>query len=149
MEGSTRLLAVSPPSPPPLAGNWQDIPPLILCSYRNLTNRMLIVRVRGVEAFFLERVVFPFEIMTFHCPSDGEVEVITRTQTGEEHSEWVATEQLQAGDSFANFGDDWRPIRSVRTVSVRSNASTICRAGQSSAPTPGPLLPPEMPHHTL
>ena len=90
---------------------------------------MVIVRVRGVDAFFLERVVFPFEIMTFHCPRDGEVEVIKRTPAGREESEWVAAEQLLAGDASADVEEDWRPSRSLRPVSVRSNGSTICRDG--------------------
>ncbi len=90
---------------------------------------MVIVRARGVEAFFLERVVFPFEIMTFHCPRDGEVEVIMRSPTGREESESVAAEQLLAGDASVDGEDDWRPARSPRPLSVRSNASTICRDG--------------------
>jgi hypothetical protein len=90
---------------------------------------MVIVRARGVEAFFLERVVFPFEIMTFHCPIDGEVEVIKRTPAGREESEWVAADQLLAGDSSAEVEEDWRPSLSPRPLSVRSNASTISRDG--------------------
>jgi hypothetical protein len=101
----------------------------MLCSYRNSTNRMVVVRARGVGSFFLERVVFPFEIMTFHCPRDGEVEVIMRTDAGKEQSERVAAELLLAGDSCVDNQDDWRPSRSPRPVSVRSNASSICREG--------------------
>lgn len=105
------------------------IDPLILCSYRNTTNRMVIVRARGVETFFLERVVFPFEIMTFHCPRDGEVEVIMRSSSGSEQSEWVTPEQLLADHCGAEEWDNWRPLRGARSVSVRSNASSICIDG--------------------
>jgi hypothetical protein len=91
---------------------------------------MVIVRARGVEAFFLERVVFPFEIMTFHCPRDGEVEVIMRTTAGNEQSEWVSAEQLLAGDSDPELQSDWRPNRAGRGLSVRSNASNICLDGR-------------------
>lgn len=90
---------------------------------------MVIVRARGHDAFFLERVVFPFEIMTFHCPREAEVEVIMRTPAGREESTWVAAEQLLAGDAPVDVEEDWRPSRTPRPVSVRSNASTICRDG--------------------
>ncbi len=98
----------------------------ILCSYRNCTDRMVIVRAKAVSTFFLERVVFPFEIMTFHCPRGCEVEVIMRTPAGLEQREWVAAEELMAGDEGLGSKEDWRPNRSLRTVNVRSNASTIC-----------------------
>jgi hypothetical protein len=114
---------------PPPGSDSHGIHPLILCSYRNSTNRMVVVRARGMEAFFLERVVFPFEIMTFHCPRDGEVEVIMRTQAGKEQSEWVSAEQLLADDSDPELQGDWRPHRNSRGVSVRSNASNICLNG--------------------
>lgn len=90
---------------------------------------MVIVRARGVETFYLERVVFPFEIMTFHCPRDGEVEVIMRTSSGREQSEWVTPEQLLADHCTTEEWGDWRPLRSGRGVSVRSNASNICIDG--------------------
>jgi hypothetical protein len=101
----------------------------MFCSYRNSTDRMVIVRARGLAEFFLERVVFPFEIMTFHCPRDCDVEVIMRTPTGGEQSEWVSAEQLVADDPGAWGEDDWRPARNPRGVSVRTNSSTICREG--------------------
>jgi hypothetical protein len=86
---------------------------------------MVIVRARGMAAFFLERVVFPFEIMTFHCPLDCEVEVVMRTPGGLEQSEWVSAEQLRVSEHQTNWIADWRPSRSARVVSVRSNASAI------------------------
>jgi hypothetical protein len=73
----------------------------ILCSYRNSSDRMVVVRARGMSSYFLERVVFPFEVMTFYCPRDCEVEVITRTPGGLEQSEWVAAEELHAGERMA------------------------------------------------
>lgn len=98
----------------------------ILCSYRNSTDRMVIVRARGVASFFLERVVFPFEIMTFHCPRECEVEVSMRTPTGLEQSEWVAAEELLAADEQQASTTDWRPGPRLQSVSVRSNASKVC-----------------------
>jgi hypothetical protein len=99
----------------------------ILCSYRNSTDRMVIVRARGASTFFLERVVFPFEIMTFHCPRECEVEIVRRTRAGLEESEWVAAEELRAGDGAMRADEDWRPALTPRPINVRSNASTICR----------------------
>ncbi len=107
----------------------RDLSPWLLCSYRNGTNRMVIVRARGAEAFFLERVVFPFEIMTFHCPRDGEVEVTTRSPAGEERKELIAPQHLLAAEPHEAASSDWRPQRSLRSVSVRGNASTTCREG--------------------
>ena len=88
---------------------------------------MVIVRVYGGETFFLERVVFPFEIMSFHCPRSGEVEVIMRTTAGSEERQWVAAEQLLADDAGGDASEEWRPSRGLRPVRVRANASTICR----------------------
>lgn len=88
---------------------------------------MVIVRARGASTFFLERVVFPFEIMTFHCPKECEVEIVRRTPAGLEESEWVAAEELRAGDGVMRADEDWRPEVNSRSVNVRSNASTIYR----------------------
>lgn len=124
ISGSFHHRALAPPSSEEItscAGRT------ILCSYRNSTNQMVIVRARGDLTFFLERVVFPFEIMTFHCPRECEVEVVRRTPTGLEESEWVLAEELQAGDGASLAYDDWRPARIARSVNVRSSASTICR----------------------
>ena len=100
-----------------------------MCSsdlYRNPTDRMVIVRARAMTEFFLERVVFPFEIMTFHCPRECEVEVVMRTPGGLEQSEWVSADQLQATEKETCGYSDWRPTRSARVFSIRANASAIC-----------------------
>ena len=117
--------AVFPDSPPSLAEDPPAANPVIFCSYRNSTDRMVIVRARGLAAFFLERVVFPFELMTFHCPQECEVEVVMRTPAGLEQSEWVAAEQLRVCEHASSVLADWRPERSARVFSVRSNASAI------------------------
>ena len=36
---------------------------------------MVILRCFGSEGFYLERVIFPFEVLNFVAPSQGEVEV--------------------------------------------------------------------------
>ncbi len=122
--GAVAFLSSSPSESDPQGPNaW------ILCSYRNGTNRMVIVRAKGADAFFLERVVFPFEIMTFHCPRDGEVEVSMHTSMGVERRESIAPHHLLAAAPGVEALADWRPQRCLRSVSVRSNASTTCREG--------------------
>ncbi|MEB3335042.1 MAG: DUF1830 domain-containing protein [Cyanobacteriota bacterium] len=120
---------MTPLHPSPLAGDLQTPTSQILCSYRNPTNRMVVVRARGVESFFLERVVFPLEIMTFHCPLDGEVEVVVPTANGHELCERQAAEHFLAVESGMESKGDWRPLRHPRPMNVRSNASSICIEG--------------------
>lgn len=97
----------------------------IFCSYRNTTDRMVIVRARGVSTYFLERVVFPFEVMAFHCPLNCEVEVVTRTPGGLEQSEWVAARELMAGDPPMAMERGWRPSRNIHKVNVRASDSSV------------------------
>jgi hypothetical protein len=129
MDQPACISTMDSPSPTVQAGTSLDMQRLVLCSYRNATNRMVIVRARGAGAFFLERVVFPFEIMTFHCPPAADVEVIRRGVTGREEPESLQVEQLLAADDKGDSQGDWRPQRGARALSVRSNASTICLDG--------------------
>jgi hypothetical protein len=48
---------------------------LLNCTYRNILERMIIVRCFASGGFYLERVVFPFEILNFQAPENTEVEV--------------------------------------------------------------------------
>ena len=54
------------------------------CSYRNTSDRMVILRCLGPEEFFLERVVFPFELLSFQCPRSSEVKIWTHGIGGPE-----------------------------------------------------------------
>jgi len=45
---------------------------------------MVIVRCLGPEEFFLERVVFPFELLSFLAPADAVVEIWTHGLGGPE-----------------------------------------------------------------
>ncbi|MEB3321878.1 MAG: DUF1830 domain-containing protein [Synechococcaceae cyanobacterium] len=54
------------------------------CAYRNEGTRMVILRCRGAEHFYLEKVVFPFETWPFQCPPGSEVEVWTHSLGGAE-----------------------------------------------------------------
>ncbi|MEB3262940.1 MAG: DUF1830 domain-containing protein [Synechococcus sp.] len=71
---------------------------LISCGYRNTSERMVIVRCCGPEQFYLERVVFPFELLSFHCPPQADVEIWTHGLGGPEllerlHGEDILIEQ--------------------------------------------------------
>jgi hypothetical protein len=99
---------------------------VLLCSYRNCSERMRIIRCFGPDDFFLERVVFPFEVLTFHCPPASDVEVWAKDSLGV-----VLTEQLSA-DAMAMQQDgvlprpEWLPQVPSRAVGVKGNASSVC-----------------------
>ncbi|MCP9774481.1 DUF1830 domain-containing protein [Cyanobium sp. HWJ4-Hawea] len=57
---------------------------LFACGYRNATDRMVILRCVGPEEFFLERVVFPFDLLSFECPKSAEIEIWTHSLGGPE-----------------------------------------------------------------
>ena len=63
------------------------------CSYRNTSDRMVILRCIGAEQFFLERVVFPFELLSFQCPPSSVVKIWTHGLGGPE-----LVETVNAGD---------------------------------------------------
>jgi len=44
-------------------------------SYKNNANKMVVLRCIGNSKFFLERVLFPSEILTFMAPYDSRVEI--------------------------------------------------------------------------
>jgi hypothetical protein len=64
------------------------------CTYRNTSDRMVILRCCGSDQFFLERVVFPFEILAFSCPLMSEIKVWSHGLYGPELLESFHSEQL-------------------------------------------------------
>jgi hypothetical protein len=72
---------------------------IIECAYRNSSDRMVIVRCCGAGGFYLERVIFPFELLSFCCPSECELEIWTHGLGGPELLETVHAEALQLEDS--------------------------------------------------
>ena len=70
------------------------------CSYRNSTDRMVILRCCGSQHFFLERVVFPFEILAFSCPPMSEVMIWSHGLYGPELLESFSSEHLLAESSL-------------------------------------------------
>lgn len=55
---------------------------------------MVILRCVGSEEFYLERVVFPFELLSFSCPAGSEVEIWTHGLGGPELLETIRSEEL-------------------------------------------------------
>jgi len=64
------------------------------CGYRNSSDRMVILRCCGPATFYLERVVFPFEMLTFTCPVHSRVEVWTHGLGGPELVETLNADDL-------------------------------------------------------
>ena len=68
--------------------------PTLDCGYRNASDRMVILRCLGHGQFYLERVVFPFEMLTFSCPSQARVEIWTHGLGGPELVESLMADEL-------------------------------------------------------
>ena len=66
----------------------------LTCGYRNSSDRMVIVRCIGPDEFFLERVVFPFELLSFLAPSESVVQIWTHSLGGADLRESLAVEDL-------------------------------------------------------
>jgi hypothetical protein len=62
---------------------------------------MVIMRCVGPSEFFMERVVFPFELLSFACPLNSEVKVWTHGLGGPELLESIQAEQLGVDCSSA------------------------------------------------
>lgn len=80
---------------------------LLECVYRNGTDRMVILRCCGQDHFYLERVIFPFEILSLQCPAHSELEVWTHGLGGPELIETLRAEELliEAGAATAPSRD--------------------------------------------
>jgi hypothetical protein len=76
----------------PLAVNF------VSCGYRNSSDRMVIARCLGPDQFYLERVVFPFELLSFQCPPQSELEIWTHGLGGPELVERIGTDELLIED---------------------------------------------------
>lgn len=85
--------------PGPLAVN------VVSCGYRNSSDRMVIARCLGPDQFYLERVVFPFELLSFQCPPESELEIWTHGLGGPELVERISTDELLIDDH-----NDTQPI---------------------------------------
>ena len=72
-----------------------DLLSQLSCSYRNSSDRMVIVRCIGPSQFFLERVVFPVELLNFLAPPESVVEIWTHSLGGAELLEDFPASDLQ------------------------------------------------------
>lgn len=98
----------------------------LFCSYRNTTDRMVIVQCHGSDDFYLERVVFPFELLSFECPQDGEVEIWSQGSQGAELTETLSAMTLGMPELSPPHRPEWLPMKVAKTIGVRSNASSVC-----------------------
>lgn len=98
----------------------------LLCSYRNCSERMRIIRCCGPGDFFLERVVFPFEVLTFHCPPASDVEVWARDSEGVVLTEQLPADAMAMQQDGASPRPEWLPQVPSRAVGVKGNASSVC-----------------------
>jgi len=98
----------------------------LFCTYRNTTDRMVIVRCCGPSDFFLERVVFPFELLSFQCPPQSDVEIWSHGTHGAELAESLSAEVLRSLESTGRRRPQWLPPTPNRVVGVRGNASAVC-----------------------
>jgi hypothetical protein len=64
------------------------------CLYRNTSNQMVILRCISPEAFFQEKVIFPFEDLLFCCPPHSRVDFWTHSLTGAELLDAINAEDL-------------------------------------------------------
>lgn len=55
---------------------------MALCEFRNVSGRMVILRCVGPEAFFQEKVIFPFEAWQWFCPLESRVDIWSHSLTG-------------------------------------------------------------------
>jgi hypothetical protein len=87
---------------------------------------MQIVRCSGPNDFFLERVVFPFELLTFHCPPSTDVEIWAREPVGVVLTEQLPADAMAMQESGAAPRPAWFPQIPMRAVGVKGNASSVC-----------------------
>ena len=72
---------------------------IINCSYRNDLERMVILRCFGSNNYYLERVIFPFELLNFSAPGDAEVEIWSHGIGGPELVETLRSRELNNEES--------------------------------------------------
>jgi hypothetical protein len=67
---------------------------MALCQFRNVSGRMVILRCVGPEAFFQEKVIFPFEEWQWFCPPESRVDIWSHSLTGADLVETFPAEKL-------------------------------------------------------
>ena len=64
------------------------------CLYHNASNQTVILRCIGPEAFFQEKVIFPFEEWLFSCPPQSRVDIWSHGLMGVEQLDSINAEDL-------------------------------------------------------
>ena len=64
------------------------------CLYHNASSQMVILRCIGPEAFFQEKVVFPFEEWLFRCPPQSRVDIWSHGLMGAEQLDSICAQDL-------------------------------------------------------
>ncbi|MFM7549900.1 MAG: DUF1830 domain-containing protein [Cyanobacteriota bacterium] len=67
---------------------------MALCQFRNVSGRMVILRCVGPEAFFQEKVIFPFEEWQWSCPAESRVDIWSHSLTGADLVETFPAEEV-------------------------------------------------------
>lgn len=96
----------------------------LVCSYRNGSDRMVILRCLGPEGFFLERVVFPFEMLNFACPKDSEVKIWTHGLGGPELVESMLADDLIMDSSLPTMDPEARSVPGLTGFFMESDTSS-------------------------
>ena len=83
--------------------------------YRNARNQMVILRCVGANAFFQEKVIFPFEEWLFSCPPETRIDIWTHAIGGAELLDSMPAEDLQGpatcdGNDPAETPSLWQTI---------------------------------------
>ena len=82
------------------------------CLFRNLNQRMVILRCVGPERFFHEKVIFPFEDWLFTCPPCSDVEIWSHGSGGTE-----LVETFPASDLLV---DEQKPLEVTAEMNLES-----------------------------
>ena len=82
------------------------------CLFRNLNERMVILRCIGPERFFHEKVIFPFEDWLFTCPPSSDVEIWSHGSGGTE-----LVETFPASDLLV---DEQKPLEVTAEMNLDS-----------------------------
>jgi hypothetical protein len=106
------------------------------CGYRNNSDRMVIVRCIGPDEFFLERVVFPFELLSFLAPPEAIVQIWTHGLGGPELVESLDVGELLL-EAPAEPQDGGLTMTGLRHLEAVANTPGAELAGSEAEAAPG------------
>lgn len=111
LEGLSRAKKVPSPHAAQLPiGRQQQHRGLAEYAYTSTSDRLLILRILGPEGYYLERIIFPFEMLNFTCPNNCEVQIWTHGRGGTEVREIISAEDLRIKEPDATaepIGSSW------------------------------------------